>query len=90
MEFEVVSISRGSRRVSNTRTRPIIAIDAEVPQRTVVQIDIPATDEVPGRLPDKNQSLGIEVNSVSQNHNLNSLLASIVLLKTFWRITSRS
>ncbi len=46
IEFEVVSISRGSRRVSNTRTRPIIAIDAESPQRTVVQVDEPATDEV--------------------------------------------
>ena len=49
---EGVSTSRpGANPIGHGRTRPIAAKATEVPQRTVVQIDKPATDEVKLVLP---------------------------------------
>ena len=47
IEVEVVSFSIPDASPVNSRdTRPTEAMDAEAPQRTVVQGDVPATDEV--------------------------------------------
>jgi len=46
IELKPVRASRVSRLVGNTCTRPVVADGARVPHRTVVQMDMPATDEV--------------------------------------------
>ena len=47
IKFEVVSSSRpGTNPIGHRWARPIAAMPTEAPQRTVVQVDIPATDEV--------------------------------------------
>ena len=47
IKFEVVSSSiPGTNPIGHRWARPIAAMPTEAPQRTVVQVDIPATDEV--------------------------------------------
>ena len=48
IEIEVVTCQTSRPIVVNGRSRsgPIVAIDAKIPDRTIITIDVPATDEV--------------------------------------------
>ena len=45
IEVEVVRGSRSNRGKRHRQRRPVVTIEAEAPQRTVAQMNVPTTDE---------------------------------------------